>query len=149
MKIRIKTLWIVPVVCVAASFINYFLKTQIAAFLFQSGIAQKPGDPILLALDIILFLLMLFAGGVLLVRSMTRAEAAVSAAIVSAAYLILVLLQIYAPDFPVALSVHLGKLQYWSSEFNFVLMKLIGNLEISAMIASLCPFLFVLFGRKS
>ncbi|WP_312279335.1 hypothetical protein [Oscillibacter sp.] len=94
-------------------------------------------------------MIVLLLGGLWAFRTMTRAEIAVSSAIISATYFTLTLMQLYLPKFPVSISVELATFQNWISIFGSGLYKIIGRFNLSVLSATLAPFLFVLFGRKA
>ena len=156
MNIRIKTLWKVPVFCMVASWISFYLTVYIGGFFFTvkttgaDGITQVSADPIRSAIfNGALFLFVLLVGGLWAFRSMTKAEIAISAGIASGLYLLMVLAQLYVPDFPLSLSITLAYIQNWTGTLSSFLLKLTDNLTLSVILSSFAPLLFIPFGRKS
>ena len=78
---------------------------------------------------------------------MTKTEAAVSAGIASGIYLLIVFVQLIAPDIPPSLNILFAYIQEWKSALSSILMRLTDSLAMSAIISSFAPLLFILFGR--
>ena len=155
MKIRINTLWRVPVFCLASSWISFYLSVYLGRFFFivktvgVDGVIEVSADPLRSAIfNGGLFLIVLLLGGLWAFRTMTRAEITVSATIISAVYLSLTLMQLYLPIFPVSISVELATFQNWISILSSGLLKILDRFNLSVLSANLAPFLFVPFGRK-
>ena len=156
MKVRIQTLWKVPVYCAAASWVSFYLTAYLGGFFFMAktvgadGIIEVSIDPIRSAIfNTALFLSVLLVGGLWAFRSMTKGEIAASAAIASALYLLMVVAQLYVQGFPLSLSVRLAYIQNWTSIASSFLLKLTDSLAISAILSSFAPLLFIPFGRKA
>lgn len=156
MKLRIQTLWKVPVYCAISSWVSFYLTVYIGGFFFTvqtlgaDGVTQVSADPIRSAIfNGVLFLLVLLVGGLLAFRSMTKAEIAVSAGITSGIYLLIVLAQLYMPGFPLSLSITLAYIQNWTGILSSFLLKLTNNLTLSVIFSSFAPLLFIPFGKKS
>ena len=156
MKLRVNTLWRVPVFCIVFSWISYYLTVYIGGFFFTvetvgaDGITEVSADPLRSAIfNGFLFLSVLLLGGLWAFRSMTRTEIAVSAASISLLHLAVVLAQLYIPSFPLALSIRLASFQNWTGTLASFLIKLTDNFQISVLLSNLAPFLFVPFGRKT
>ena len=156
MKIRIHTLWKVPVYCAVSSWISFYLTVFLGGFFFTvtevgaDGVTQISADPIRSAIfNGALFLLVLLVGGLWALRSMSKAEIAVSSAIASGIYLLIVLAQLYIPSFPISLSVRLAYIQNWTGTLASFLMKLTDDLAVSSVLSSFAPLLFIPFARKS
>ena len=94
-------------------------------------------------------MLVLLAGGLLVFRSMTRREIAVSAAIFAGIDLVLCLIQLLAPDLLLPLLFPVALIQNWTAAPTSALYHLTGHLPVSALVACLAPFLFVPFGKRS
>ena len=155
MKMRMETLWKVPVYCAVASWISFYLTVYLGGFFFTvktvgaDGIMQVSADPMRSAIfNAVLFLIVLLVGGLWAFRSMSKAEVAVSSAIASGIYLLIVLAQLYIPGFPLSLSVTLAYIQNWTSTVSSLLLKATDNLTISVILSSFSPLLFIPFGRK-
>ena len=156
MKLRVNTLWRVPVFCIVFSWISYYLTVYIGGFFFTvqtvgaDGITEVSADPLRSAIfNGFIFLTILLLGGLCAFRSMTRTEIAVSAASISVLYLAVVLAQLYISNFPLTLSIRLASFQNWTGILSSFLVKLTDNFQISVVLSNLAPFLFVPFGRKS
>lgn len=155
MKVRIQTLWKVPVYCAAASWISFYLTVYLGGpfFLIRTvgadGGTQVSVDPVRSAIfEATLFLIVLLVGGLWVFRSMSKAEIGVSAGIAAGIYLLIVLAQLYISDFPLSLSMTLAYIQDWTGTLASFLMKLTDNLTISVILSSFAPLLFLPFGRK-
>lgn len=155
MNVRIRTLWKVPVYCVVASWISFYLTVYLGGFFFTvktvgaDGVTQVSADPIRSAIfNMALFLIVLLIGGLWAFRSMSKAEIAVSSAIASGIFLLIVLAQLYIPSFPISLSIRLAYIQNWTGTVSSFLLKLTDNLTVSVILSSFTPMLFILFGRK-
>ena len=155
MKVRIQTLWKVPVYCAAASWISFYLTVYLGGFFFTvktvgaDGITQVSADPIRSAIfNAVLFLIVLLVGGLWAFRSMSKVEIAASSAIASGIFLLIVLAQLYIPSFPISLSIRLAYIQNWTGTVSSFLLKLTDNLTVSVILSSFSPMLFILFGRK-
>lgn len=156
MKVRIQTLWKVPVYCAVASWVSFYLTVYLGGFFFTvqtvgaDGITQVSADPVRSALfNAVLFLLVLLVGGLWICRSMTKAEVAASAGIAAGIYLLIVLTQLYIPDFPLSFGVTLAYVQNWTGTLSSFLLKLTDNFNASVILSSFAPLLFIPFGRKS
>ena len=155
MNVRIRTLWKVPVYCVVASWISFYLTVYLGGFFFTvktvgaDGVTQVSADLIRSAIfNMALFLIVLLIGGLWAFRSMSKAEIAVSSAIASGIFLLIVLAQLYIPSFPISLSIRLAYIQNWTGTVSSFLLKLTDNLTVSVILSSFSPMLFILFGRK-
>lgn len=155
-KVRIQTLWKVPVYCAVSSWISFYLTVYLGGFFFTvrtvgaDGVTQLSADPVRSVIfNGVLFLLVLLVGGLWAFRSMTKAEVAVSAGIASGIYLLIVLAQLYIPNFPLSLSITMAYIQNWTGTLSSFLLKLTDNLTLSVILSSFAPLLFVPFGRKS
>lgn len=155
MKVRIHTLWKVPVYCAVSSWISFYLTLYLGRFFFiaktvgTDGVMQVSADPLRSAIfNVALFLLVLLVGSLWAFRSMPKAEIVVSSVIASCIYLLLVLAQLCIPNFPLSLSVKLAYIQNWTGTVSSFLLKLTGNLTVSVILSSFSPLLFILFARK-
>ena len=156
MKLRIQTLWKVPVYCAISSWLSFYLTVYIGGFFFTvqtlgaDGVTQVSADPIRSAIfNGVLFLIVLLVGGLWAFRSMTKAEVVLSAGIASVFYLLIVLAQLYIPNFPLSLSITLAYIQNWTGTLSSFLLKLTNNLTLSMILSSFAPLWFILFGKKS
>lgn len=156
MTIRPQTLWRVPVFCAAASAVTFYLTVYLGRFFCVVETTGADGNTVISAaplrsalLNGALFVLVLLAGGLLVFRSMTRREIAVSAAIFAGIDLVLCLIQLLAPDLLLPLLFPVALIQNWTAAPTSALYHLTGNLPVSALVACLAPFLFVPFGKRS
>lgn len=153
MKLRPGTLWRVPVFCIIASWLSYYI-TIYGGFLYvvrttgADGAVEVSVDPLRSTLfQGVLFLAILLLGGLWAFRSMTKLEIAASAALISAVYLVVLLLQLYLPGFPPALSVWLAPFQNWKGILSSLLLRFM-NFHLALAASAFAPFLFVPFGRR-
>ena len=153
MKLRPRTLWRVPVFCIIASWLSYYI-TIYGGFLYMvrttgaDGAVEVSVDPLRSTIfQGVLFLAILLLGGLWAFRSMTKLEIAASAALISAVYLVVILLQLYLPGFPPALSVWLAPFQNWKGILSSLLLRFI-NFHLALAASAFAPFLFVPFGRR-
>lgn len=155
MKLRVNTLWRVPLFCLISSWISFYVTVYIGGFFFTvksvgaDCVTELSADPLRSAVfSGCLFIAILLLGGLWAFRSMTKAEIAVSAAIISSIYLAVTLAQLYMPGFPIALSAKLASVQNWTAILSSLLIKLTNNLQLSVLLSCLAPFLFVPFGKQ-
>ena len=153
MKLRPGTLWRVPVFCIIASWLSYYI-TIYGGFFYvvrttgADGAVEVSVDPLRSTLfQGVLFLAILLLGGLWAFRSMTKLEIAASAALISALYLLVLLLQLYLPGFPPALSVWLAPFQNWKGILSSLLLRFM-NFHLALAASAFAPFLFVPFGRR-
>lgn len=155
MKVRIQTLWKVPVFCMVASWISFSITAYLGGFFFgvktvdADGVTIVSTDPVRSVIfHTVIFLIIVLIGGLWAFRSMTKKEIAVSAGIMSSIYLLIILAQSLFPNFPLELSVTLAYIQNWKGMISQFLMKLTDNIMISEILSSFGPLLFISFGRK-
>lgn len=151
--LRIQTLWKVPVFCFVASWISFYATVYLGRFFFvvqemgEDGVIQVSADPVRSAVfSAVLFLIVLLLGGLWAFRNMTKKEIAVSAAIMTAVYLLLDLVQILVPNY--STSLFFAYIQNWTATPASFLFSLTDNLAASAIVSSFSPLLFILFGKK-
>lgn len=156
MHIRLHTLWRVPVYCLISSYVSFYVTAYLGSAFFvvrtvgADGVTNVSADPVRSAIfDAALFLIVLALGGLWAFRSMTRAEIAASAGIISVVYLIVVVLQLTLPSFPLSLSVQLAKFFNWTGTVSSWLLRLTDHLAFSTIAACFAPLLFIPFGRKT
>lgn len=112
------------------------------------GGANVSADPVRSAIfDAVLFLIVLALGGLWAFRSMTRAEIAASAGIISTVYLAVTVLALAVPTFPVPFVVQMGML--FNGAVSSWLLRLTDHLAFSTIAACFAPLLFIPFGRKA
>lgn len=156
MNVRVKTLWKIPAYCVVSSWISFYITAYLGGFFFTvktvgaDGVTQVSVDPVCsLIFNVVLFLVVLLAGGLWVLRSMTKKEIAVSAGIASAIYLLIVLVQFYLPNSPTSLILALSYIQNWTGILSSCLIRITDNVIFSAILSCFAPMLFTLFGKKS
>lgn len=156
MNVRVKTLWKVPAYCAVSSWISFYITAYLGGFFFTvktvdaDGVTQVSVDPVRsLIFNVVLFLVVLLAGGLWVLRSMTKKEIAVSAGIASAIYLLIVLAQFYLPNSPTSLILALAYIQNWTGILSSCLIRITDNITFSAILSCFAPMLFTLFGKKS
>lgn len=154
MKNRVKKLWIIPVYCAVAGWVSFMLTVYLGGFFFgvqtvrPDGVIELSANPMRSAIfNGVLFAGILLLGGFWFRGWMTRKEIAVSAAIASGIYLVIVLAQICIPDFPLSVSIRLAYFQNWTSEVSSLLFRLTNNSNLSVILGCFCPMLFVIFGK--
>lgn len=152
---RVRTLWRVPVFCLLASAVSYWL-TIFPGYLFYVNRVANADDSIEVSVDplrstllqIALFLLVLLPGGLWAFRSMARRGIACSAALLILPMLAIVLAQLWFPGFPPKVSVFLSPFYNWSRSLSSLLMRCSLPLPAATIIAQFAPLLFVPFGRR-
>lgn len=155
MKIRPNTLWRVPVLCSLFSILSFYITVYLGGLFFTvknpgaDGVIELSIDPLRhWIFDGCLFILVLLVGGLWAFRSMTKAEIAVSAAILSGFHLIVTVSQLLF-DLPIGLSTSLAYIQNWQGTLASCLHKLTASFEFSVILPCFAPFLFVPFGKNS
>ncbi len=113
------------------------------------GMTQVSVDPVRSAIfDVVMFLSVLLIGGLWVFRSMRKSEIAVSAGIIAGIYLLGILAQLWIPNFPVALSMGLAYSRTWVGTLSSLMLRLLDHLNVSLILSSFAPLLFIPFGRK-
>lgn len=153
-----KNLWRVPVLCLAGSWVGFYLTVYLGQFFFvvktvgEDGNMIVSADPVRsLIFSLVLFLLILVVGGIWFLRGMTKKEIALSAAIISGVYLILTVVQINFQLYfgNINGNALLSIFQTWPNTLTKILCQITGNATI--LFTFLCcfsPFLFVFFGKR-
>ena len=153
-----KNLWRVPVLCLAGSWVGFYLSVYMQRFFFLLKTVGEDGNMIVSADPVrssifswVLFFLILVAGGFFLLRGMTKKEIALSAAIISGVYLILTVVQINFQLYfgNINGNALLSIFQTWPNTLTKILCQITGNATI--LFTFLCcfsPFLFVFFGKS-
>lgn len=152
MKIRLHTLWKVPVFCVLAGYVSFYLTVFLVS---RFGIVTLPdgsisaNDTFTTILEIVIFASALGLA-YLLLRKMTRKEIFWSATIIVAAQLILQLAQFLIPDLAVGnqLGILLTCTTEWCRIVSMVCYLIIENVWLGAFITCCVPYIFILFGKK-
>lgn len=150
--IRKNTLFTVPLYCIAAGLICFYLVVygvaRFAVVTLPDGSLASDKGRVLLIYGLLMAAAL--AIGRRLFRRMTRKEIAVSASIMAAFQLITILLEaILSPTDSLALTFfYLSMPGEWAAFIPLLLYRLTGSELFSAVIGSFSPFLFVLFGKK-
>lgn len=154
MHIRLHTLWRVPVYCLISSYVSFYVTAYLGGAFFvvrtvgADGVTNVSADPVRSAIfDAALFLIVLALGGLWAFRSMTRAEIAASAGIISVVYLAVVVLALAVPTFPIPFVVQMAML--FNGAVSSWLLRLTDHLAFSTIAACFAPLLFIPFGRKT
>ena len=151
MKPRISQLWKVPVFCVAAGYLGFYLSvyaySALAITVRPDGTAtfnDLVGNLLLAAL----FLITL-AIGYFLFRKLTKVEILLSAGITSLIMLILQLIQLFfnGSAFDLKFGMILVYLTQWSSIISQLCYLIRKNAWVGAFVVCLAPFVFVPFGK--
>lgn len=155
MKIRVNTLWRVPVFSLLAGIVCYYLTVYLGGFFYAVKTVEADGaislsiDPVRSAIfQAVLFAAGLLVGGLLLFRSMSKMEIALSAAIAVALQAALSGLLYVAAQFAPTLVNWLLPLTQWTGALGSVLTK-ITQVPVVSWIGLLAPLLFVPFGKGS
>ena len=154
MHIRLHTLWRVPVYCLISSYVSFYVTVYLGSAFFvvqtmgADGVTNVSADPVRSAIfDAALFLIVLALGGLWAFRTMTRAEIAASAGIISMVYLAVTVLALEVPTFPIPFVVQMGML--FNGAVSSWLLRLTDHLAFSTIAACFAPLLFIPFGRKT
>lgn len=152
-----KNLWKVPVLCLAGSWVGFYLSVYMQRFFFLLKTVGEDGNMIVSADPVrssifswVLFFLILVAGGFFLLRGMTKKEIALSA-IISGIYLILTVVQINFKLYfqNVNFNALLSIFQTWPNILTKILYQVTGKITIFfTFLCCFSPFLFVFFGKS-
>ena len=154
MSIRKCTLWRVPAICVLGSLASYYVTVYFGGHFFTASSVAPDGsiilsaDPVRSAIWNTALFLAVVLGGIRFLRGMTRKEIAVSAGLITALYLAVVLAQLYFPGLPQFWGFTLSPFQNWTGTFASLFQKLTGNFTFSVIAGNFAPLLFIPFGRK-
>ena len=151
MKIRGNQLWKVPVFCVLAGIVSYYLTIYLGGRFY---VVSSPdgglsiGTVRILIWYGILFLAALLAGWFFL-RGMTRRELLCSASLAAALQLLVLLIQHLFPTLILPFGFYLGAIFDWSAFLSQLWFALAGTdaFWVGTLLSLLAPYLFVLFAR--
>ena len=154
MQVRVNSLWKVPVFCAVTSWASFQLTVYLGRFYITEsivdGVNHISADPLRSNIcTAVLFLTFLLIGGLWFRRSMTKKEIAVSAAIASVLYFVVILAELCIPMFPVAWSVSLAYVSNWCGIFGSFLGKLLPSSTLVTILSRFAPLLFIPFGKKT
>ena len=151
MKIRGKQWWKVPVFCVLAGIVSYYLTIYLGGRFYvvtsPDGVLSIGAVRILIWYGI-LFLAALLAGWFFL-RGMNRRELLCSATLAAALQLLVLLIQYLFPPLFLPFGLYLGAIFDWSAFLSQLWFALAGTdaLWVGTLLSLLAPYLFVLLGR--
>lgn len=147
--------WRVPLYCVAAGIVTFWVTVLIGGRFIAvtdmgaDGIPTISVDPVRSAtFNGILFVAVLLIGGFWFLKGMEKREIAVSAAIASLIYLLLVAFQVFLPAVAGKFVMQITPLQNWIAIPGALLTQLTHNVKCSIWMTNFTPFLFLLFGKK-
>lgn len=154
MMVRYHTLWKIPVLCICAGYLSFWLTIFMVS---RFGIQILPDGSYTnnrtfsTILEIVLFLLTLGIG-YLMTNNMTRKEVFWSATIIVSILFILQLTQLLLFNISVEMGNNLGMwlvyMTQWSIIIPYTIQKIIANSWIAAFLSCFIPYIFVLFGKK-
>lgn len=147
-----KTWWKVPLYCIAASWICFQLEIR---FLGRWAIITLPDGTITsddtrwMMMSAIIFLAVVWIGGSLFFRNMTRKEIFCSASVLVGLNLVLGIFTYVTQYTFTFFTVLWSEFTEWDSVFSQILFQLNVNEWVSAVITwVLPPYIFLLFGKK-
>ena len=156
MKKFLRSWWRIPAYCALAGLVTFWLMVMIGGRLVAvtdvgaDGIPTISVDPIRSALfNGVLFVAVLLLGGLWFLKGMTKREIAISAAIASLIYLLLVAFQIYLPDLAGRYVMQITHLQNWIAIPGALMSQLTRDIRTGIWMTNFTPFLFLLFGKKN
>lgn len=152
MKIRLHTLWKVPVFCICAGYLSFYLTVLIVS---KFGIVTLPDGSSTVSntfqtiLEILLFIINLGLA-YLLVRNMTRKEIFWSATIIVVIQLIFQLIQliVIGTSLDIQLGLWLTYATEWCRIISYTCYLITKNAWIGGFLICFAPYIFVLFGKK-
>ncbi len=154
MNIRKKTLWWLPVYYLAASAVGEYLLIFLKAHLAMTRTVDSAGvadvavnTPLSAAISLAIPAAVLLLGGFTLCRKLTRKEVALSAGILSALSLLLLLSELLFPGWDAQIG-FIYALDAMNIEVAGLLELLLGLPTVAALIGCFTPMLFIPFGRK-
>lgn len=154
MKVRMNTLWRIPVYYLAASTVSFYVLVFLySTFCVKSavgadGVATAEMNEVLAAVISLAVLVAVFClGGFWLCRKMTKLEVALSAGALTVVYLLWVGSELLFPGWDASLSVATCFMSL-NAEMGGLLVRLIGSPMVASLIGCFTPMLFVCFGRK-
>ena len=147
-----KSWWKVPVYCVVAGLISYWLEVYIGSRFLITKLPDGTitnNDTLWTVMSAIIFLVTLAIGGFLFFRKMSKKEILSSAVVMIifnvVAGLIAYFFQRTIPSF----AMFIAKICTWHGIIDQLLYDIGLNPWIGAVIGWVSPYLFVLFGKKS
>ncbi len=150
---RKNTLFTVPLFCVAASLLTFFVVAfgvgRFAVVTGPDGSVSSDEGRVLLIYGCV-FAAGLIIGGAYLFSRLTRKEICVSATVMVVYQLVIILLNtVLAPNGRLAMTFYyLSMAGEWCSFVPLVLYRLTGSLILSDVLGAFTPYVLVLFGKK-
>jgi len=152
MKIRIGQLWKVPLFCVAAGYISFYVYVF---FVSRFGVTVLPdgsytaNQVVTTVCSLLLFGATLFAGNRLF-RNMTRKEVFLSATILVVFHLIVQTMQLLTASYDLnfSIGIYMTYANEWCRILSSLLFSLTKNAWIGAFAVCFAPYLFVLMKKK-
>ena len=154
MNIRIKTLWKVPVYCICAGFVSFWLAVHLVArigviTLSDGSISSNP--MVTTPLEVLIFAVALGIG-YLVFRTMTKKEIFWSATMIVTILLILQVYQIFMFKIDIAAANAVGMWIIYPTEWcriiPLVCHYIIPGPWVGAFLCCIAPYIFILFGKK-
>ena len=152
MKVRIEQLWKVPLFCVAAGYISFYVYVFLVS---RFGITVLPDGSytanqfMTTIFSFLLFGATLYVGN-LLFRNMTRKEVFLSATILVLIHLIVQTLQLVSINYDLTFSIglYMTYANEWCRILSSLLYSVTKNAWIGAFAVCFAPYLFVLMKKK-
>lgn len=154
MNIRPKTLWKVPVYCICAGFISFWLVVHLIA---KIGVIILPDGSISTSTtNATLLEIFIFAAtmgiGYFLFRNMTKKEIFWSATIIVTILLILQIYQVFMFKIDIAAANAVGMWNVYATEWcriiPLVCQYIIPGQWVAAFVCCFVPYTFIIFGKK-
>lgn len=158
MKFRKNVLWKVPVFCLVAGLIGYFVTFVLFRPIIAPTTVKPDGTPVTtvsqLPISIVggcLFVAVFLLGALWALRGMTKLEIVISAAITCGIYLVLTLANLYITGFPFFLGYQILMFKEWFAGLAYFLWELVPGLHgtPASLLACAVPLLFIPFGNKA
>jgi len=152
MKVRIGQLWKVPLFCLAAGYLSFYVYVF---FISRFGVTVLPdGSYTTNQLVTTLFSFLLFGGtlftGHYLFRNMTRKEVFLSASILVVFHLIVQTLQLVSSNYDLTfrIGLYMTYATEWCRIISILIHSVTNNVWIGAFVICFAPYLFVIIKRK-
>ncbi len=152
MKVRIGQLWKVPVFCLAAGYISFyvyvFLVSRFGVKTLSDG-SYTANQIVTTTVSFLLFAATLFVGSRLF-RGMTRKEIFLSATVPVVFHLIVQTMQLLSSnyDFTFSIGIYMTYANEWCRIISQFFHALTKNIWIGAFVICFAPYLFVLLKKK-
>ncbi len=155
MNIRKHVLWRIPAYYLAVSYISFHLLVLlyssfcIVKTVDAEGVTNVSANPILTrVVSMAVLLAALLLGGLLLCRTMTRCEVALSAGIISILYVAWMVSECLAPGWDASFSTAIYVTSL-NAEVSSLLNTFLHHPQLASFIACFTPMLLIPFGKKS